>query len=1185
MRQNQEDQGLRCWLLVGLLLASATAAQEPTTGNPGPDSSDGGTLVTLTTDSSESLEPCRERYLALTLTKQYPRVDFLIATLPDPLDSRFARDFDILLGSLHRALSRLGFVRDRHCLPWTEEGDRPQGKASDGAQGKDRAGLHLRAYREIPGVLFFDDPANERAIVVLVVGETPFWGLQHGAFTTALNWVDAHVPPGGVEEAGSLHLDILGPSFSGSVRSLATALADWLAAKPEAGTAVEIRIRSGTTTNHENRKILECELACDLGHRAEIGCAADVPSHCKENYDLAVSFRSAATDGLWLQRCLLEAFLPSTLQIGRAVQHDGEARQPVALLVESSIYGREFEQAHQRYYTFPFPVHISQLRAAYDEEKRANDPATKRSEPLEVAPEPLGLVLGEDRPTRDRLPSFSPFRTSRTQDLVLANILTTIARNRIQAVAIVATNVMDKLFLAQILNRYAPDVRLLTYEGDLLLAHPDYRRATQGMLVASSYPLVDPGPFHERASQAKGAKGTADAAASFGTHLQFPSDGAQGIYEAVRWLVDGDPSEPLAKRVWISAVGRSTLYPLERYRIPSDADRGFACADSWRGIVKDEDAVAARRPLPRGWSLLFSLSSLLIGFALIEIGISFFRHGAVGGGLVSWSLLWPRPFKSSYVASRAERSRHAFVAVLPLAVFLPYFMLSLPYLKKTPSFFYMLWSYAGLFLLGAAIVFTLLGMLIRTVADIFLDNPVGTQVVSLRTLRVLLPFGAILALHFLAAVFVLWVFKRASPDLVLLLDRSIAFSSGLSPILPLFLFFAVPLLWILLSLWRHRTLDAIPEVEGGRDERTKTLKGCIADLRRALDPASTFALHRYILPAFLLIAAPVLYLCRYYDGRFGPLLHGLENVYFDRATSLMLLFGLLLTVGSGVWLWRGWSALRCVLDQIATFRFRGEVDKDKEQVLWLEGVQQAGVPGGLSHELVVAERRDAYDDLQGQARKGSAEQDDEDENEPDPATPRALRRALVALPETATDASPAQLGCAWLAICHWLDLQPGPVRSQRRGPDEAETVRRQARASALIEQVRTFFAWQTAVFTREVLSQLLKLMGFMTAGLILLLVTVSVYPFEPRRVLLFQLGGLISLGILTSTVVVLQIERNKILSHLAGTNPERITWHRTLISRMGLYAGLPIFSLLASQFPEVRQVLFDWIEPVFKVLL
>ncbi|MEM7583542.1 MAG: hypothetical protein AAF560_09205, partial [Acidobacteriota bacterium] len=98
------------------------------------------------------------------------RFAHLIATVPDTLDSQFSRELDLTVGALRRGLEALGYVMDRHALPWSLEGS------------------PSKHHRHQPGLLFFrrSEAASFRTLAVFLVGESPTSGTHDGALQQAL---------------------------------------------------------------------------------------------------------------------------------------------------------------------------------------------------------------------------------------------------------------------------------------------------------------------------------------------------------------------------------------------------------------------------------------------------------------------------------------------------------------------------------------------------------------------------------------------------------------------------------------------------------------------------------------------------------------------------------------------------------------------------------------------------------------------------------------------------------------------------------------------------------------------------------------------------------------------------------------------------------------------------------------
>ncbi|HEY4593251.1 MAG TPA: hypothetical protein VIJ61_12630, partial [Thermoanaerobaculia bacterium] len=146
------------------------------------------------------------------------KLRFLVALVPDPIDSNPPISFDLALDAIQKGFGRAGYRPDRVWLPWTIEAGKPGGVAEP-------------LYRTTPGLLLFRLPPKEPSsqelssqelAIVFLVGESPKSGIQKRAFDQALTLASGLRGAGWTQEVG-----ILGPSFSGSVDSLLIALQGW----------------------------------------------------------------------------------------------------------------------------------------------------------------------------------------------------------------------------------------------------------------------------------------------------------------------------------------------------------------------------------------------------------------------------------------------------------------------------------------------------------------------------------------------------------------------------------------------------------------------------------------------------------------------------------------------------------------------------------------------------------------------------------------------------------------------------------------------------------------------------------------------------------------------------------------------------------------------------------------------
>jgi hypothetical protein len=205
----------------------------------------------------------------------------------------------------------------------------------------------------------------------------------------------------------------------------------------------------------------------------------------------------------------------------------------------------------------PFPMNVSSLRAEYAKEglyARGTDSATGGSPHMR-------LDLRDSLRSLETPAVSSPNLTAASVELLLDEIARTLRAHDIRAAVLFATDVRDKLFLADELRRRLPDLRLAMTGTNALLLRADHNGALRGALVASTYPLFlenqfwDPRRAGDRYRQ------------------PFQSDIAQGVYNAIltqlgRPELRAEYAEPFAPRdsvrppVWVMLVGARGYQPL-----------------------------------------------------------------------------------------------------------------------------------------------------------------------------------------------------------------------------------------------------------------------------------------------------------------------------------------------------------------------------------------------------------------------------------------------------------------------------------------------------------------------------------------------------------------------------------------------------------------------------------------------
>ena len=210
------------------------------------------------------------------------RITTLIASISDPKDSRLGYDFDMATEAIQRAIESEGYTLDRFRFPWLDSGPatgpsppRPGAPAAAPPQPGPPAGsnpppaappggsLRGQRHERQPGTILFriDRPAPQPQsgqpgppaapqdlLLLLLVGETPTWGIQQEALATSLNiaWT-LDVRRNSAETEREAVIRILAPTFSGTADSMARVIRKWGSERPERGEA-KIWVCSGAAT-------------------------------------------------------------------------------------------------------------------------------------------------------------------------------------------------------------------------------------------------------------------------------------------------------------------------------------------------------------------------------------------------------------------------------------------------------------------------------------------------------------------------------------------------------------------------------------------------------------------------------------------------------------------------------------------------------------------------------------------------------------------------------------------------------------------------------------------------------------------------------------------------------------------------------------------------------------------------
>ena len=430
-------------------------------------------------------------------------VECVLATVPDPSHTRLPLFADHSIEAIQRGAAEADWEFATQWLPWSSGG---KGDTTPSAPD------------EQPGVLMFRPAAPKHplpdqgwprgSLLVFVAGESPTAGVNPRQFQIARAYMRALCP--------STAVKIAGPTFSGSFHSLSRLIIQ--DQYPPQSDKYRYRVESGTAQSPSAIQAFR---------------AATRPN---------VRFHSATQDVAAQYRHLQD--LRRELRI--------PASRVAVLAEDESTFGDAAASgqkpgAHDSFQVFRFPREISHLRDAYHKAVQAAQPQT--------APTPNpDFSLTDPNAGEDSIPTFSQTQTPLSQNGVINEITRAIARADIRIVFVSATNVLDELFLAGVLRRQCPDTRVVVEHADLLFVQAEQTQPLAGSLFLASYPLFAESQLWEG-----------------GNRIDiYPDTLSEGVFHATCSLLAGEgrcPLEPAApeSRGWLLTLDRRGFLPVRTW--------------------------------------------------------------------------------------------------------------------------------------------------------------------------------------------------------------------------------------------------------------------------------------------------------------------------------------------------------------------------------------------------------------------------------------------------------------------------------------------------------------------------------------------------------------------------------------------------------------------------------------------
>lgn len=458
-----------------------------------------------------------------------------VTIMADPLETPMGKSFDMQVAALLSAYQSRGYELDGFAFSWAPRRV-DQGDAGTMQTTGDYAGRH----RSQPSLLLFrkdmwrrppevkdagkgtsigaPDSTDVAYELVFLVGDAPSYGIQPRAFAAAARCAllfdgrrvqarelmpneSCNRPIG----TGPKTLHVIGPTYSGSMQSLAIAIG-------------RLGCNDDECTENKRRKDIKVRLVSPSAsvptnvHIPRHGFVGDTPveyssmSWTLKDQMVALTEYLCGSEILSEQRIVFlveeSTFGQGAKDLAKELQREwdwglyekrGGARdRPRRPDPEwDSAYENCMSNADERWLSISvqsFPPNIASIRAEHSRLRKAALAARQKvpvtdSRLLEL--DMSGVEAGNDRP-----PTYQPSLSSRSDELMLYRLFDTMrVWGMPNVVVIIATDVRDRLFLLSEVRKALPAALPVMLEMDYLVVHPDYRGTSRGVVII---PARDP---------------------------------------------------------------------------------------------------------------------------------------------------------------------------------------------------------------------------------------------------------------------------------------------------------------------------------------------------------------------------------------------------------------------------------------------------------------------------------------------------------------------------------------------------------------------------------------------------------------------------------------------------------------------------------------------------------------------
>ncbi len=449
-----------------------------------------------------------------------PDIQFVVATVPDPLHTLLNLQFDRTIESIRQGAQDEDSY-DSSWLPWKARAPEYSSRSDQNEEDKETLrrelcpGLILfRKNRYLPPRGSYDDTFTH-GLFVFLVGEKPTTGINRTQWNNALTWIGLHANG----NRGNRALRVLGPTFSGSAPSVARAIAE-IGRQPSYFT--NVLLYSGTIRGCSSYRWLRDELSKSAAIPARFADFSQNDAIQVDRYfkylrdqghllsEVAILSEDETAYGGLPDALFLPSMDRTRLQYG-ANQPTRPMMRPCICITHGisprfDLLTRNSPSLLPRHRTVPIPL--------------ASFSSLKPASPHITIPTPL--------------PAFSGTNSALAQEAQMYGIVDFLRTHGICFVVLRSTSTLDYLFLTRFLHRAYPDAFIVTTGPDILFGREIDSTDFRGVEALTAYPLLPRSQDWTRAT-GLGARHA---------HRVFGSDSMEGSYLAMRFLVTDPEKSP-----------------------------------------------------------------------------------------------------------------------------------------------------------------------------------------------------------------------------------------------------------------------------------------------------------------------------------------------------------------------------------------------------------------------------------------------------------------------------------------------------------------------------------------------------------------------------------------------------------------------------------------------------------------